>query len=167
MVDYITIEDRNLLHTATKDLLELLVERVNSDEPHLQLNMMLLKRVWKAALKCPGFTPSMKDDVVFICGIDNQTAIEHGIAPYASYWKYLWTIGPKANAPVDVLLVSQPSWDVESAFECNEEKLTISSGTLPSFARLQKSRNSSRWLIKPHAAKSPTSSSSLEIWTSI
>lgn len=105
MVDYITIEDRNLLHTTTKKMLEILIERVNNDDD-INLNKMLLKRVWRTALTCPGFTPSMKDDIVCIAGLDDRTAIEFGLAPYASFWNKLWTIGPKRDAPVDLLLVS-------------------------------------------------------------
>jgi hypothetical protein len=106
MVDYITIEERNLLHKATVDLLTLLMERINLDNDNVSLTPMLLKRVWKAALRCRGFTPSMKDDIVFICQIDGHTAAEYGVAPFAPYWKYLWTIGPKPGVPADLLLVS-------------------------------------------------------------
>lgn len=69
------------------------------------MTSMLLKRVWKAALKCPGFTPVMKDDIVFIAGVDDQTAKEHGHAPFAAGWDRLYTIGPKADAPHDLILV--------------------------------------------------------------
>lgn len=106
MVEYITIEDRNLLFTATIDLLKLLLDRVNNERDDVNLTPMLLKRVWRAALRCPGFTPAQKDDVICICNIDDRTAMELGMAPFASYWKYLWTIGPKPNTPADLLLVS-------------------------------------------------------------
>ena len=106
MVDYITIEDRNLLHHTTRRMLEILVERVVNDDDSVNLNNMLVKRVWRAALTCPGFTPCMKDDIVFIAGLGDRTAIDFGLAPHASFWNKLWTIGPKADAPVDVLLVS-------------------------------------------------------------
>lgn len=114
MVDYITVEERNMVHKATVDLLTLLVERVQNDMNDPCITPMLLKRVWKAALKCHGFTPAMKDDIVFICGLDAQTATEYGVAPYAPYWKYLWTIGPKPGVPIDVLLVSLPSSNQKS-----------------------------------------------------
>jgi hypothetical protein len=106
MVDCITIEDRNILHHTTKKMLEILVERVNNNDDSVNLNGMLLKRVWRAALTCPGFTPSMKDDIVCIAGLDDRTAVDFGLAPHASFWNKLWTIGPKPEAPVDVLLVS-------------------------------------------------------------
>lgn len=106
MVDYITIEDRNFLFKATIDLLTLLMDRISNETDTINLNNMLLKRVWRAALKCPGFTPTMKDDVVYLCNVDEVLAKECGIAPYAAHWKSLWTIGVKNNAPADMVLVS-------------------------------------------------------------
>jgi hypothetical protein len=107
MVDYITIEDRVLLFNATIDLLKLLLERVNNEKDNVILTPMLLKRVWRAALRCPGFTPAQKDDFICICSIDDRTAMEFGMVPHAAYWKDLWTIGPKPGAPHDLLLVSR------------------------------------------------------------
>ncbi|KAH8654511.1 hypothetical protein BGZ60DRAFT_342292, partial [Tricladium varicosporioides] len=121
MVDYITIEDRNLLHRATKDLLLLLVERVNDETDSVNLTQMLLKRVWRAAIRCPGFTPTMKDDIVYICGVDDRTAQELGLAPYAPHWKYLWTIGPKAGVPADLLL-----WYIALIRETTEKREVLS-----------------------------------------
>ena len=105
MVDYITIEDRNLLHKTTRDLLYLLVDRICDEKDNVNLSSMLLKRVYKAALRCPGFTQTMKDDVVFICGVDEQIARDYGVLPFASFWKYLWCVGPKPGIPDDYLLV--------------------------------------------------------------
>lgn len=106
MVDHITIADRSLLHKATIDLLKLLLERIDSGVDPVNLNLQLFKRVWRAALKCPGFTPCMKDDVVFICNIDDRTALEMGVAPYAVWWKPLFTIGHKPDIPSDTLMVT-------------------------------------------------------------
>lgn len=106
MVDYITIEDRNLLHKVTLQLIDLLQDRIASEHENLNLTPMLLKRVWRAALKCPGFSPAMKDDIAWKCGVDDQFAGELGVPAYASFWKHLWTIGPKPGAPTDLILVS-------------------------------------------------------------
>ena len=107
MVDYITVQDRFLLYKATFDLLELLISRIkNGDGQDTHLTAMLLKRVWNAALKCPGFSPVMKDDIVYICGIPEQIAKEHGVAPFATGWNSLFTIGNKPDVPQDLLLVS-------------------------------------------------------------
>lgn len=133
MVDSITIQDRALLHKATVDLLTLLVDRVNSNSEDVNLTNMLLKRVWKAALKCPGFTPVMKDDIVYIAGIDEQTAKEHGVAPFASGWRDIYTIGPKVDAPHDLILVS-PSLFYFFSNQC----LKVCSGTSLSSAKLPK-----------------------------
>jgi hypothetical protein len=114
MVDQITIEDRHLLHKATIELLRLLQERIDSETDPVNLNKMLYKRVWRAALKCPGFTPCQKDDVVFICNVDDRTALELGVAPYAVWWKPLFTIGHKPNIPADTLMVSR-----FHIFDCN------------------------------------------------
>jgi len=108
MVDFITIDARQQLHKTTITLLELLVERVNNNEDmNVNMSHMLLKRVWRAALQCPGFTPAMKDDIIYLANLSPQLAIENGLAPHASYWNKLWCIGPKPDAPVDVLLVSR------------------------------------------------------------
>ncbi|TVY38119.1 hypothetical protein LSUB1_G003789 [Lachnellula subtilissima] len=123
MVDYITIEDRNLLFDATIELLKLLLERVNNERDDVNLTPMLLKRVWRAALRCSGFTPAQKDDVICICNIDDRTAMEIGMAPYASYWKYLWTIGPKPGTPTDLLLYYCAI--IREATESKQEKLSL------------------------------------------
>jgi hypothetical protein len=94
MVEHITLEDRILLFDATVKLLKLLEERINNppnDEPNVNLNSMLFRRVWRAALRCIGFTPAQKDDIVYL---------------FAADWKYLWCIGPKPGVPDDLLLVS-------------------------------------------------------------
>ncbi|KAL5317471.1 hypothetical protein ACEPPN_014566 [Leptodophora sp. 'Broadleaf-Isolate-01'] len=104
MVDYITIEDRNQLHRVTLQLIDLLQERISSEHENINLTPMLLKRVWRAALKCPGFSPSMKDDICWKCGIDEQLASEMGVPAYPAFWKDLWTIGPKPGAPSDIVL---------------------------------------------------------------
>ena len=106
MVDYITIEDRNALHKVTLQLIDLLQDRINNEHENINLTPMLLKRVWRAALKCPGFSPAQKDDICWKCGIDDQLASEMGVPAYAAFWKDLWTIGPKPGVPSDIILVS-------------------------------------------------------------
>jgi hypothetical protein len=129
MVDHITIDDRYLLHKATLDLIKLLQERMESSADPVNLNNQLYKRVWRAALKCPGFTPCMKDDVVFICDVDDRTALDLGVAPYAVWWKPLFTIGHKPGIPTDTLMAS-----LCHTLDLMRHMLTlICSGTSPSF----------------------------------
>lgn len=106
MVDYITCQDRELLYKATLQLLRLLVERVeNTTEPML-INSQLLKRVWRTALKCEGFSPCMKDNICFEMNIDSQVALELGVPPRADLWSYVWTIGPRKDVAYDLVEVS-------------------------------------------------------------
>lgn len=126
MVDHITIEDRNLLHETTKSLLTMLYYYVQNNREDTRLTAALLKRAWRAVLACPGFTPTMKDDIMVICNIDTDYAMEIGLAPYAAEWKYLWTIGPKKSAPVDVVMVSSKVVEI-----CFPQMLISSSSISP------------------------------------
>jgi hypothetical protein len=106
MVDFVTIEDRDLLHETTMVLLHHLKERLETNEMDVNITPMLYKRVWRAALRCSGFSPVMKDNVVHMVSIDSNTCYEFGLPPYPDYWKELWTIGMKPGAPHDLVLVS-------------------------------------------------------------
>lgn len=106
MVDYITCLDRELLYKATLQLLRLLVERVDNNNDPINLNAQLLKRVWRTALKCEGFSPCMKDNIVFELNVDPQTALELGVPPQADLWGYVWTIGPRKDVAYDLVEVS-------------------------------------------------------------
>lgn len=106
MVNYITCQDRVLLYKATTQLLALLVERVESNDDPLNLNSQLLKRVWRTALKCEGFSPTMKDNIAFQMKIDPQIALELGVPPQADLWSYVWTIGPRKDVAYDLVQVS-------------------------------------------------------------
>ncbi|QSZ34636.1 hypothetical protein DSL72_007490 [Monilinia vaccinii-corymbosi] len=103
MVDYITCLDRELLYKATMQLLRLLVERVDNNDDPINLNPQLLKRVWRTALKCEGFSPCMKDNIVFELNIDPQVALELGVPPRADLWSYVWTIGPRKDVAYDLV----------------------------------------------------------------
>jgi hypothetical protein len=105
MVDFITIEDRNLLHKATLELIRLLRDRLENNEIDVNITPMLYKRVWRAALKCPGFSPTMKDDIAFMISIDSNMCYELGLPPFSDHWKELWTIGTRPGAPYDLVLV--------------------------------------------------------------
>ena len=84
----------------------MLVERVENRRDEVNLTQMLLKRVVRAALRCTGFTPVMKDDISFIAGVEDSVARDMGVPPFADQWGLLWTIGPKPGFQPDVLLVS-------------------------------------------------------------
>ncbi|TGO81517.1 hypothetical protein BPOR_1122g00010 [Botrytis porri] len=103
MVNHITCQDRELLYKATMQLLGLLVERVENNDDPVNLNAQLLKRVWRTALKCEGFSPCMKDNIVFKMKIDPTTAFECGVPPQADLWSNIWTIGPRKDVAYDLV----------------------------------------------------------------
>ncbi|KAM3075932.1 hypothetical protein ACMFMF_005278 [Clarireedia jacksonii] len=104
-VEYVTCADRQMLYKATVQLLELLVERVENAEDPINLNHMLLKRVWRTALRCEGFSPTMKDNIVYRMNIDSQLALELGVPPKADLWSYVWCIGPRKDVPYDLYYI--------------------------------------------------------------
>lgn len=106
MVENITLLDRQLLYKATMDLIKLLVNLIERKENPLSLTTQLLKRVWRTALKCEGFSPCMKDNIVFELNIDPQIALELGVPPQADLWSYVWTIGPRKDVAYDLVQVS-------------------------------------------------------------
>ncbi|TGO34471.1 hypothetical protein BHYA_0195g00010 [Botrytis hyacinthi] len=103
MVNYVTCQDRELLYKATMQLLGLLVERVDNNDDSVNLNAQLLKRVWRTALKCEGFSPCMKDNIVYKMKIDPATAFECGVPPQADLWSNVWTIGPRKDVAYDLV----------------------------------------------------------------
>ncbi|TGO45165.1 hypothetical protein BCON_0416g00010 [Botryotinia convoluta] len=103
MVNHVTCQDRELLYKATMQLLGLLVERVDNNDDPVNLNAQLLKRVWRTALKCEGFSPCMKDNIVYKMKIDPTTAFECGVPPQADLWSNVWTIGPRKDVAYDLV----------------------------------------------------------------
>ena len=106
MVDYINVQDKIRLFQTTKTLVLYLIDRVKNQPHDLHLTPMLLRRVWRAAINCPGFTQVNKDEIVFYAEVHPQIALELGVVPYADRWQCLWTIGPKPGCPLDLLMVS-------------------------------------------------------------
>jgi hypothetical protein len=107
MVDYTTIDDRDRLFEATRDLVMLLVNRLNENMDEnvaIHLNDRLLRRVSTAIFRCPGFTEQQKDDIAFLCGLKAEKA---NLAPHADHWTVFKAIGPKPGVERDVLNVSQ------------------------------------------------------------
>ncbi len=154
MVDYITIEDRELLYQTTVNMIVLLKDRIERNPMDTNLTTMLFKRVWRAGLKCPGFSPTQKEDIVFTAGIGYDFAAELGLPPFADYWGDLWAIGPKPGVPYDAVFVSFSSSPLNIPFEYTLT-LGFHSTTQQSSVKQPTSRTNSPWLKRQSRARKP------------
>ncbi|CAG8977943.1 hypothetical protein HYALB_00001823 [Hymenoscyphus albidus] len=104
MTHYITLADRKRLFDATVKLVKFLLHRIRNGDDPVHLNNSLLKRVIKACLACDGFTPVMKDDIVFWTSLDGRRAYELGQVPHADGWAAIHTLGAKKDIEYDLLM---------------------------------------------------------------
>lgn len=73
------------------------------------LNEKLLKRVIRAAMACPGFTPLMKDSIAFISSLEERQVMDYGLPTFANGWRHIYTLTPNPGVPGDVIDVRLPS----------------------------------------------------------
>ncbi|RDW80216.1 hypothetical protein BP6252_04854 [Coleophoma cylindrospora] len=104
MVDCYTIQDRIELHSCLKVLIQELGKNLERGVENVNINHMLMKRLVKAALVCPGFTPTQKDDVCLWVGATPDVAKQYGLPPYADLWAAIWTLAPKPGVPHDMVM---------------------------------------------------------------
>ncbi|CAG8955948.1 hypothetical protein HYFRA_00008802 [Hymenoscyphus fraxineus] len=104
MTQYITLADRKRLFDATVKLVKFLLYRIRNEDDPVHLNKPLLRRVVKACLACDGFTPVMKDDIVFWTSLDGRRAYELGHVPHADGWAAIHTLGAKKDVEYDLLM---------------------------------------------------------------
>ncbi|KAG5982072.1 hypothetical protein E4U55_002307 [Claviceps digitariae] len=101
--DRITISQRHAAFAATCELMRLLARSIKKKDDEVNLNNQLLSRLISAAMKCPGFTPLMKDDIAFIVGLSENEQREFNQPRFASSWRHQYSISPKPGIPDDVL----------------------------------------------------------------
>ena len=104
MADKITIRHRNAVFQATMQLLRLLLLAVR-DKRHEALNTQLVKRLSMAAMLCPGFSVVQKDDIAYLCAIDDSRQRLFNQPRYADFWVHQHTLCPKEGIALDVLEV--------------------------------------------------------------
>ncbi|KAG5940257.1 hypothetical protein E4U53_007623 [Claviceps sorghi] len=101
--DRITISQRRAAFAATCELMRLLARSIQKKDDLINLNNQLLYRLISAAMKCPGFTPLMKDDIALIAGLSETEQREFNQPRFASSWRHQYSISPKPGIPYDVL----------------------------------------------------------------
>ncbi|KAJ9155346.1 RNA recognition, RNP-1 [Pleurostoma richardsiae] len=103
MSEYITIRQRHAVYSACVDLLELLKKAMHDGKHEACLTPQLYKRLWTAAMLCPGFTVLQKDNIAFVVGLDDQQQREFNQPRFANSWVHQYSVAPKPNIPLDVL----------------------------------------------------------------
>ncbi|KAG6028453.1 hypothetical protein E4U41_000670 [Claviceps citrina] len=101
--DRITISQRRAAFAATCELLRLLARSIQKQDDPINLNTQLHRRLVTTAMKCPGFTPLMKDDIAYIAGLSETDEREFNQPRLASCWRHQYSISPKPGVPLDVL----------------------------------------------------------------
>lgn len=106
MTDFITVQQRGAMFRATCDLINLLLKSMEVGEHSFHLNKQLLDRLASASINCPGFTPVMKDDIVWLSAMDEQKLSLCNQPANADTWRHIYALAPKPGAPNDLIEVS-------------------------------------------------------------
>ncbi|RKF58256.1 hypothetical protein OnM2_068056 [Erysiphe neolycopersici] len=75
---------------------------------NIHLTPLLYKRVYRAGLRCQGFSPAQRNKIALIANLAPEQTQEFGLPPYASCWKRLWAIGIRTGTPNDLTMESNP-----------------------------------------------------------
>ncbi|KAK0612331.1 hypothetical protein B0T17DRAFT_499849 [Bombardia bombarda] len=102
--DCITIRQRHAVYSATLQLLKLLrasIGRLTTNETCI--NTKLLKRLYTAAMLCPGFSVLQKDNLSFEMNEPDGAQRDFNQPRFPDHWTHLLALGPKPGVPLDVL----------------------------------------------------------------
>lgn len=104
--EHVTISQRRALFSATCHLLRLLSQAIQNNKDPVNLNAQLYRRLTSAAMKCPGFTVCMKDDITVVTNMTIQEKCAHEQPVFAENWLHQYALAPKPGVQPDVLDVS-------------------------------------------------------------
>lgn len=103
--DRITISQRQAVFKSTCELARLLSRSIQKQDDPVNLTRQLYRRLVAVAMKCPGFTPLMKDDIACLANLSDMDQHGYNQPRYASCWRHQYSIAPKSGIPHDVLEV--------------------------------------------------------------
>lgn len=104
MSEYITFHQRYSVFRATTSLIRLLQQAIGEQRNLEVLNNQLLKRLYTAAMLCPGFTVQMKDDVAYLVDLsDLQQQREFNQPRFPDSWVHTYALCPKPGTSLDVI----------------------------------------------------------------
>lgn len=107
MAELVTIKQRYAMYKSTLELIRMLQLAVNYKRDET-LTVQLLRRLVTAAMLCPGFTVTMKDDIAYVANLDEFDQRDFNQPRFADSWCHAYTLAPKPGIPLDVLEVSCP-----------------------------------------------------------
>lgn len=127
MAAYITIRQQYRIYKAAVDMIQILQLTIYNSDHHRRpaylapgvmagdcmriselLNEKLLKRLVRAAMGCPGFSPLLKDNIAFISSLDERQMMEYGVPAHANRWRHMYALVPNPALPADVIDVCSP-----------------------------------------------------------
>ncbi|KAG9254121.1 uncharacterized protein F5Z01DRAFT_674437 [Emericellopsis atlantica] len=102
-MDRVTISQRRALFRATCELLRLLTRSLQKGDDVVNLTVQLYRRLTKAAMSCPGFTPLMKDDIAWLANVTESDLPKYNLPPLPGTWRHQYALAAKVNAQPDVI----------------------------------------------------------------
>lgn len=104
--DLITVRQRWAVYNVTFNLLEhvrVTIQRPKSAVQAANINIQLQKRLLHAALMCPGFSVTQKDNLALL--MEMPDALQRGFNQprFADLWIHQQTVCPKPGFPIDLL----------------------------------------------------------------
>ncbi|KAK3364430.1 hypothetical protein B0T25DRAFT_442365 [Lasiosphaeria hispida] len=106
--EHITIRQRWVIYTATMNLIHLLRRGLNEPNPRREkedsnLTPQLLKRLYTAAMLCPGFSVVQKDNIAFAAGWGDANLSQFNQPRFAELWAHQHILVAKPGVPNDLL----------------------------------------------------------------
>ncbi|KAF3061262.1 putative rna rnp-1 protein [Daldinia childiae] len=110
LTERITIKERHYIYDATfkmvqylKELLERGTMRRGQKPDFNRLTKQLFNRLVKAAMLCPGFTVSQKDNIAYTANLSELDLRDYNQPRFAERWCHQYALGVKPGAPLDVV----------------------------------------------------------------
>jgi hypothetical protein len=100
------MRQRYSVYKATVQLIKLLQGAIRDRRNDQVLTPQLLRRLYTAAMLCPGFTVTMKDDIAYLIGLDEMSEMGFNQPRFGDCWRHAYALAPKPGLPIDVLEVS-------------------------------------------------------------
>ncbi|KAI1803706.1 hypothetical protein F4811DRAFT_571866 [Daldinia bambusicola] len=110
LTERITIRERHYIYDTTfkmvqylKELLERGMMRRGQKPDYNRLTKQLLNRLVKAAMLCPGFTVSQKDNIAYVANLSELDLREYNQPRFAERWCHQYALSVKPGVPLDVV----------------------------------------------------------------